>query len=78
MVVQDTHNSNPELFDCPFSAAAVSQYTFREVRQNFGDKFRDKFWPVFQARAHPTARPCTPGCAALRGSDGGIGMVSVA
>ena len=49
MVQQETHTSNPELFDCPFSAAAVESYTFKEVRQRYGDSFRDKFWPVFQA-----------------------------
>ena len=26
----------------------VKQYTFREVRQKFGDQFKQRFWPVFQ------------------------------
>ena len=48
MVLHDTQKSNPELFDCPFTAASVEQYTFKEVRQQYGEGFRDKFWPVFQ------------------------------
>jgi len=28
----------------------VRQYTFREVRQKFGDQFKQRFWPVFQVR----------------------------
>ena len=42
---EETH---PQLFDCPFVATNVRQYTFQEVRQKFGDQFKDKFWPVFQ------------------------------
>ena len=49
MVQHETQASNPELFDCPFAQAAVKNYTFREVRQCYGEGFRDKFWPVFQA-----------------------------
>jgi hypothetical protein len=48
MVTQQTQVTHPELFDCPFTAAAVESYTFREVRQRYGDSFSDKFWPVFQ------------------------------
>ena len=51
MVQHDTQKTNPELFDCPFTAASVEQYTFKEVRQQYGDSFRDKFWPVFQVHA---------------------------
>ena len=61
MVQSETQKSNPELFDCPFTAAAVESYTFKEVRQRYGDSFRDKFWPVFQARRPPPrARLCPP------------------
>ena len=49
MVLHDTQKSNPELFDCPLHAAQPASYTFREVRQAYGDSFKDKFWPVFQA-----------------------------
>ena len=43
---EETH---PEFFECPFVATNVRQYTFREVRQKFGDQFKQRFWPVFQA-----------------------------
>ena len=49
MVQKDCQKSNPELFDCPFSAASVETYTFKEVRMRYGDSFQQKFWPVFQA-----------------------------
>lgn len=49
MVQKDTQKSNPELFDCPFTQARIQNYTFKEVRQSYGEGFRDKFWPVFQA-----------------------------
>ena len=50
MVQADAHKAKPELFDCPFVAHGVEAYTFKEVRQQFGDGFRDKFWPVFGVR----------------------------
>lgn len=56
MVQHDTQKSNPELFDCPFSAASVEQYTFKEVRTCYGDDFGAKFWPVFQVRSQPVGR----------------------
>ena len=49
MVQKDTQKSNPELFDCPFTQAHIQNYTFKEVRQSYGEGFRDKCWPVFQA-----------------------------
>ena len=73
MVQTDTQKSNPELFDCPFTAASVEQYTFKEVRQRYGESFSDKFWPVFQVsvpKNHPAARhgrvlPRNGGCSSL-------------
>ena len=49
MVTTRAHTKTPELFDCPFTQQNVETYTFKEVRQRFGEQFRDKFWPVFQA-----------------------------
>ena len=49
MVLAEAQKSNPELFDCPFTTKKVESYTFKEVKQQYGDDFRDKFWPVFQA-----------------------------
>jgi hypothetical protein len=49
MVQHDTQKSSPELFDCPLTRRKVSDYTFREVRQRYGEQFREQFWPVFQA-----------------------------
>lgn len=60
MVLADTHHANPELFDCPFTAASVEQYTFKEVRQQYGEAFRDKFWPVFQVRISDARRELVP------------------
>lgn len=49
MVRAHKEESHPQYFDCPFVAADVRQYTFKEVRQQFGAQFKDKFWPIFQA-----------------------------
>ena len=49
MVVAGKEQSHPEFFACPFAATQVQSYTFREVRQRFGDQFKEKFWPIFQA-----------------------------
>ena len=40
MVVAGKEQSHPEFFACPFAATQVQSYTFREVRQRFGDQ-----WP---------------------------------
>ena len=49
MVVAGKEQSHPEFFACPFAATQVQSYTFREVPQRFGDQFKEKFWPIFQA-----------------------------
>jgi len=63
MVHQQTHASHPELFDDPLGAVEAHAtsveggsgsptsvaYTFRGVRQSFGDDFNEQFWPVFRA-----------------------------
>ena len=59
MVSAETQKSNPELFDCPFTANSVEQYTFKEVRQRFGgETFQEKFWPVFQVQARGRLHAC--------------------
>ena len=49
MAKAQTEETHPQFFDCPFVSTNVRQYTFKEVRQKFGDQFKDKFWPIFQA-----------------------------
>lgn len=49
MVQAQKEVSHPQYFDCPFVATDVRHYTFKEVRQKFGEQFQDKFWPIFQA-----------------------------
>ena len=39
MVLAHKEASHPQYFDCPFVATDVRQYTFKEVRQKFGDEF---------------------------------------
>ena len=48
-ILAHKEESHPQYFDCPFVATDVRQYTFKEVRQKFGEQFKDKFWPIFQA-----------------------------
>ena len=43
-------NPNPHSHPHP-NPDQVKQYTFREVRQKFGDQFKQRFWPVFQVRS---------------------------
>ena len=67
MVQGEAHKSKPELFDCPLASNAVTDYTFKEVRQRYGDKFRDTFWPVFQAFncVLPSHAPEEPGARSM-------------
>lgn len=60
MVLSETHKAHPELFECPLARKVhpgeASQadtrealYTFKEVRQGYGESFSEHFWPLFGA-----------------------------